>query len=112
MFNYHNKKFAAVSNTPNGETSAQTVFHYQQEGTIVTATYAGGNIVSGHLIGIIEENGVVDLRYHQVNHKGELMTGACRSVPERMSNGKIRLYETWQWTSGDFSKGQSIVEEL
>jgi dihydrodipicolinate reductase len=112
MFNYHNKKFCAVSNTPNSETSAQTIFHYRQEGNIVTAHYAGGSVVAGHLIGIVDEKGVIDMRYHQVNVRGELMTGVCRSVPELMDNGKIRLYETWQWTSGDESKGQSIIQEL
>jgi hypothetical protein len=29
-----------------------------------------------------------------------------------MENGKIRLYEEWQWTSGDQSKGSSILEEI
>jgi hypothetical protein len=112
MFNYHNKKFSAVSNTPNGETSAQTIFHYKQEGNVVTAHYTGGSVVTGHLIGVVDDKGVIDMRYHQVNLRGELMTGICHSVPELMSNGKIRLHETWQWTSGDKSKGESVIEEL
>jgi hypothetical protein len=29
-----------------------------------------------------------------------------------LGNGKIRLHETWQWTSGDFSSGTSIIEEI
>jgi hypothetical protein len=29
-----------------------------------------------------------------------------------LENGKIRLYETWQWTSGDLTKGTSIIEEI
>ena len=52
------------------------------------------------------------MRYHQVNHKGELMTGICSSKPEVCSNGKIRLYEDWKWTSGDKSTGKSILEEI
>jgi len=40
------------------------------------------------------------------------MTGVCRSVPEVMSNGKIRLHETWQWTSGDGSGGSSVLGEI
>ena len=40
------------------------------------------------------------------------MTGICFSKPEIMENGKIRLYETWEWTSGDNSKGNSILEEI
>jgi hypothetical protein len=40
------------------------------------------------------------------------MTGVCHSKPEILKNGKIRLHETWQWTSGDQSKGKSILEEV
>ncbi len=110
--NYHNKYFRPVSNTENGETSADTIFHYQQEGNILTSSYQGGQIQSGHLIGIVDEQGHIDMRYHQVNTHGELMTGICHSRPEIQSNGKIRLYETWQWTSGDQSQGESILEEI
>ena len=109
--NYHQKVFRPVANTENGETSAQTSFLYQQTGNILTAEYSGGKILKGHLIGLVDENGNIEMRYHQVNEKGELMTGICHSRPEILANGKIRLHETWQWTSGDGSKGQSIIEE-
>ncbi len=51
------------------------------------------------------------MRYHQINDRGEIMTGFCKSTPEIMENGKIRLHEKWQWTSGDFSEGNSVLEE-
>jgi hypothetical protein len=109
--NYHDKIFRPVSNSENGETSNETVFHYKQHGNILSSEYAGGKIIKGHLIGLVDEKGNIDMRYHQVNDKGELMTGFCKSVPEILPNGKIRLHETWEWTSGDFSKGESIIEE-
>ena len=109
--NYHNKIFKPISNTANGETSEQTVFHYKQTGQILTAEYTGGQIQKGHLIGLVDELGNIDMRYHQVNDKGELMTGTCQSTPEILPNGKIRLHERWEWTSGDKSKGTSIIEE-
>ena len=110
--NYHNKKFKPVSNTDNAETSEDTVFLYQQNGRILTSEYSGGQIVKGHLIGLIAEDGSIDMRYHQINMKGELMTGVCHSRPEIIENGRIRLNEEWQWTSGDLSKGESILEEI
>ena len=110
--NYHNKKFRPVSNTENGETSEETLFQYHQEGNILTCSYSGGQIVSGQLIGLVDPDGNIDMRYHQVNQKGELMTGICKSVPEILSDGRIRLHETWQWTSGDCSKGNSVLEEV
>ncbi|HEY1193778.1 n-acetylglutamate synthase [Flavobacterium sp.] len=111
MINYNNKIFKPVSNTENGETSNETTFLYKQEGNILTSQYTGGKIISGHLIGLVDNLGNIEMRYHQVNEKGELMTGICTSKPEILENGKIRLHEIWQWTSGDQSKGNSIIEE-
>lgn len=110
--NYHDKRFRPVSNTDNGETSNETLFHYKQSGNILTSEYSGGRIKCGHLIGLVDVEGTIEMRYHQVNDKGELMTGICKSVPEILENGKIRLHESWEWTSGDKSKGQSIIEEI
>ncbi len=109
--NYNNKIFRPIANSENGETSNGTVFIYKQTGKILTSEYAGGKIKSGHLIGLVDQNGNIDMRYHQVNHEGEIMTGICKSKPEILENGKIRLHESWEWTSGDKSKGQSIIEE-
>jgi hypothetical protein len=112
MISYHNKKFRAIANSANGETSSDTIFHYKQEGNVVTASYSGGQIISGNLIALVDDNGCLNMRYHQVNKKGELMTGICFSTPEILPNGKIRLHEKWEWTSGDRSKGESVVEEI
>ena len=110
--NYHNKKFRAVESSANAETTEETIFEYKQSGNIITSEYKGGKIVKGHLIGLVDDNGDIDMRYHQINVKGELMTGICHSKPKLNENGKIRLYENWKWTSGDRSSGESILEEL
>lgn len=112
MINYNDRKFRPVSNSENGETSAETIFHYKQEGNIISSEYAGGQIKQGHLIALVDDLGNIEMRYHQVNQKGELMTGVCRSTPEQLANGKIRLHEKWKWTSGDQSEGSSILEEI
>ena len=112
MINYDNKTFRAISNSENGEANEETLFEYQHEGNVVSATYSGGSIVFGHLIGVVNDDNTLDIRYHHLNIMGELMTGTCISVPEVLPNGKIRLYETWKWTSGDESEGASIVEEV
>lgn len=111
MFNYNNKIFRPVVNSENGETSNETVFNYKQTGNILTSEYSGGKIKNGHLIGLVDEKGNIDMRYHQINIEGEIMTGICKSKPEILENGKIRLHESWEWRSGDKSKGQSIIEE-
>lgn len=109
--NYDGKIFKPIKTTKNSETSNDTTFEYKQNGNILTSNYSGGNIKIGHLIGVVLEDGTINMRYHQVNLKGELMTGICISKPEILPNGKIRLHEKWKWTSGDKSEGESIIEE-
>ena len=99
--NYNNKIFRPVSNSDNGETSNKTVFHYKQTGNLLTSEYSGGKIKYWHLIGLVDKLGNIEIRYHQVNENEEFMTGICNSIPEILSNGKIRLHEIWEWTSGD-----------
>ena len=112
MINYNNKSFRPISSSENSETTSDTIFLYKQTGTILTSTYKGGHIIEGHLIGSVDTDGIINMRYHQINKNGKLMTGICVSKPEIDSNGKIKLHETWEWTSGDRSKGTSVLEEI
>ena len=112
MINYHNKKFKPISSSENSETTSETIFLYKQHQNILTSNYTGGNIIKGHLIGLVDDDGTIHMRYHQINKNGDLMTGICVSKPEITSNGKIKLYESWEWTSGDKSKGHSVLEEI
>ena len=109
---YDLRTFRSVSNAPNGEVNTQTVFHYRQSGETVWATYEGGGIRFGQLLAKVAPDGSLDMRYQHLNHRGELMTGTCHSVPEVLPDGRLRLHETWQWTSGDYSSGESVVEEI
>jgi hypothetical protein len=110
--NYNGKRFRPISNSENGETSEETIFYYKQDENILTCIYSGGKIIIGQLLGLVDKDGNIDMRYHQINKSGQMMTGVCKSKPEILQNGKIRLYEEWQWTSGDYSSGQSILEEI
>lgn len=110
--NYNQKKFRPISNSSNGEVSSEMIFLYEQIDDLVFCSYQGEKIRKGHLIGKVDGEGNIDMRYHQVNSSGEMQTGICTSTPEILPNGKIRLYEKWKWTSGDFSAGESILEEV
>lgn len=109
---YNNLKFRLISNSENGEVSDEMIFHYKQKGNVLNCEYDGENIIKGQLLGLVNEEGNIRMNYHQVNKNGELMSGVCQSKPETLPNGKIRLHEAWQWTSGDQSKGNSILEEV
>jgi hypothetical protein len=111
MINYNNRKFRAVQNSSSGEVNSETVFHYHQEGDLVWGEYSGGEIVRGSLIAKCDARGNLDMRYQHLNRRGELMTGECRSTPGILPDGRLWLHEKWQWTCGDRSKGESIIEE-
>jgi hypothetical protein len=108
----NNRIFAAAFNTPNGDCNSGTQFHYRQDGGRVWATYAGGRVQFGSLVAIGDAEGCLDMRYQHVDAGGQLRTGKCRATLETLADGRVRLHERWQWTNGDLSEGQSIVEEL
>lgn len=113
VINYHNRYFRSSSNTENGEVSAETTFHYRQKGAaIIWATYEGGQILFGTLSGQILPSGDLLFHYQHQNKAGAFMTGKCQSTPEILEDGRILLHEKWQWTSGDGSKGESLIEEI
>lgn len=109
---YNGKVFRSIENTSNGEVSGDTIFHYFQSENILSASYAGGSIRQGSIIGIVNSDGSLDFSYQHVNNKGEICTGRCHSIPNILADGRIQLQEDWQWTSGDCSSGRSIVQEV
>jgi len=109
---YDNRKFRSISNSDTGEVGSETVFQYHQNGDVVWGEYAGGEILRGSLIALALNDGSLDMRYQHINIRGELMTGRRNSIPEVLPDGRLRLHETWQWTSGDNSTGESVIEEI
>lgn len=110
--NYDGRKFRSVISSGTGDVGAETDFFYHEAGDVVWAEYSGGEIARGHLIAVRDGDGNLDMRYHHVNIKGELMTGVCTSSPQILADGRLRLHEKWRWTSGDLSCGESILEEF
>jgi hypothetical protein len=109
---YAGRRFRSVENSGTGEVGPETVFSYEQDGSVVRATYEGGDVRSGTLVATADEDGNLDARYQHVNAAGVLMTGECRTRPEVLPDGRLRLHEEWRWTSGDGSSGRSVVEEI
>lgn len=112
MINYNGRKFVSVKNTDNGEVSSHTEFDYKQEGNIISATYYGGEIVLGTLIGIVREDSSLEFRYNHVNNKNEIRGGKCISTPKILFDGRIQLSEEWEWLDFEATKGNSIIEEV
>jgi len=110
--NYHGRKFIGVTNSPNGQVSGDTIFHYEQNENILKATYSGGSIIQGQMLGQVFDDDNLYFAYHHIDNDGQLKSGYCNSKPEILPDGRIRLYEQWEWTHGGEGKGESVVEEV
>jgi len=110
-FSLDGKKFVAQENTGSGEVSAQTLFEYHQKDTLIWATYSGGDIVYGQLLGSAVSGRSFISCYQHLNKLGVLMTGKCETRISKDAQDRLRLDEIWEWTSGDLSTGTSVVIE-
>lgn len=111
-FSYDGRRFRARQSSEAGEVDAETLFHYRQRDEVVWGTYAGGTVLWGTLVATVDAAGSLDMRYQHVSADGSLKTGVCRTRPELLPDGRLRLHETWRWTSGGAGEGTSILEEL
>lgn len=103
------RRFAAVANV-GGEIGADTVFEYRERDGEIWATYHGGAVRRGFLVGT-RTHDTLDIRYVQLNTSGETSSGHCRTTIGTLRDGRLRLDENWQWESRA-GGGTSVVEEL
>lgn len=83
------RRFTPVVLHPGGDVSSATVFLFTQRGDLVWAAYAGGGVGHGHLIGIMDATGNLEVRFHHVTVDGRLKSGTGRSIVSRTSDGRI-----------------------
>ena len=80
--NFNNRMFISAENTPNGDCTAETRFHYHQDGARVWAVYGGGSVQFGSLVGIGDSEGRLNIRYHHLDSGGQFRAGKGRATPE------------------------------
>ncbi|MFG2818584.1 hypothetical protein ACGFX4_04055 [Kitasatospora sp. NPDC048365] len=102
--------FAPTGRAETGEVDTATRFGYREQDGRVWASYQGGEIVHGHLVGT-RVGDTLEFRYVQLNQAGETSSGRCVSELSRLADGRLRLDETWAWESREGS-GTSAVEEV
>ena len=87
MINYHDRRFVPVETSPEGEVNEEVGFHYRQARTLGDLQLPRW----AHRAGAADRpggyGGPLDMRYHQVNDRGEPMTGVCRSIPSSCPMG-------------------------
>jgi len=106
------KKMRPRMNSANGQINEDTLFEYHQDGDAVWGTYAGGEVVRGVLIGQMNANRDIRFHYLQVDKYGQYHQGTSKSATEFLNDGRIVLYENWEWTGDKKGSGSSIIEEV
>lgn len=71
----------------------KTIFYYFQENDLFWAEHSGGDVLKGHMIGSVDENGELDFYYQYLNKDRQIRIGKCHSIPATMENGEIALRE-------------------
>jgi|SRR6187402_53954 len=104
--NLDNKKFVTVENK-NGLSSSETIFHYFQNGEVITAKYKGGAIQEGFIVGKQIDESRIELVYQCLTKEGELKVGESKGTVLENKDGKLELKFDWNWLNGDLSGGKS-----
>ena len=110
--NYDGRVFGMLSSTTgDAEAVASTRFHYHQSENVVTCEYSGGSVLVGRMIALVDEDGGLTLRFEHVYTDGRMMSGKGIATPEVLSDGRLRLHETYEvFETGH--QGTSVVEEI
>ena len=106
MIDYDGRKFRKPDD------DSGTVAHYHQQGELVWAEFAGGEVRRGSLTGVSTPDGTLQLGYTIVLATGEVICGRTVNTPEVSENGRIRLHEAWERYGSHAAAGRSYLEEV
>ena len=93
MLDLDGKKFALISNTAGNASAGETIFTFQQSDQAVRATYEGGGVVLGAIIGQIESENRLNVLFQQVTSDGKLCGGEGRMDVRVSSDGKLQFID-------------------
>ena len=86
--------------------------HYHQEGDLVWADFAGGEIRRGSIVGTCDAGGVLRMTYCMAMRDGQVISGRSISTPEWLPDGRIRLTELWERYGPHADTGVSYLEQV
>lgn len=109
-FDLNGVRMATAESDSDGVVSAETIMLFEQAGNLVSARYRGGNILDGYLIGQLAGQSL-HFRYVQADGNGNLDAGVSDGTLDRLADGRLRLFERFQWITRP-GGGTNIFEEL
>jgi hypothetical protein len=106
------RTFRAMSNSAHGQSGSATEMEFTGDEDYVTATYAGGGVRLGQVLGRRTKDDALDMHYHAGSTSGEIRAGHGRATFAADSQGRMRMFIEWQWLTGDHSAGHSEWAEV
>ena len=106
----HDRRFVTARN-PHGVSGADTVFHYRVDGAVISAAYAGGRVVAGHVIARATGSDTIETLYHSLTADGDLLSGWSKGRVGVDEAGRTTLAFEWGWLSGAEGGGESCYVE-
>ncbi|MDB5135265.1 MAG: n-acetylglutamate synthase [Mucilaginibacter sp.] len=110
-FRLENVSMNVIQTALNGVVNELTIFTFSQNGSFVSATYSGGPIFKGFLVGTIHHDKLL-FSYCQIQTDGTIDNGQSECEITIAGNGKIRLVENFKWVSENDEGGVNIFQEL
>ncbi|GAA0615650.1 hypothetical protein HPO96_00910 [Kribbella sandramycini] len=84
--------------------------YHRDDDVIWAEFYAGGTLRSGRLVGRLRADGSFDASYCLLTETGELISGACHSIPEFDAQGNILVTDHFRRADG--SRGVSRIRQI
>ena len=99
-----------IKTAGNGIVNELTIFTFSQKDNFISATYSGGQILKGYLVGILNQN-KLSFSYCQLQTNGRMDNGQseCDILIE---HEKIKLIENFTRGSKNGEMGINIFQEL
>ncbi len=105
----HGRRFTVETTAADGVVNSDTLFEFQQQESLVSASYSGGRVQRGFLVGLL--NGTrLEFSYCQVHDNNEFKTGHSNATVD-WTGSLVRITEEFEWADGSGS-GINIFVEL
>ncbi|GMN09562.1 hypothetical protein MTsPCn9_16050 [Croceitalea sp. MTPC9] len=109
----NNIKMNVTKTAKDGIVNQETIFHFKQSGKTVDASYFGGKIKKGYLVGLLEDS-ILKFSYCQLRITGETDHGIskCR-LSKDPNTSKIMMTESFKMqTENSNDTGTNVFMEI
>jgi len=100
-----------IKTAPTGAVNNQTIFTFSQRENIVSASYEGGKIRQGFLVGYLTKDNLF-FSYCQLQVDGKIDNGQSICSLSWDENKKLILTENFAWSSRENEGGVNIFREI